>query len=473
MNDATNTQKSRQLHIEGLFAGPAEVWENVLAALRRLPGKSALAEWLQESHVRALGDHEIAIEVPPRLAPEFVERRARKPVESILKELLGQDIQVRFLPAPATDPASVATPGETTPPSSRPEPPVRSGTVGGSPLNARYRFESFVVSESNRFAWAASMAVANSPGNVYNPLLLCGSTGVGKTHLLQAIGHEVRRLHPRLHVCYVPADLFTYEFVTSLRDRHTDAFRRRYRNVDVWLFDDLQFLAGKDSTEQEFFLTFTALQEAGRQIVLCCDRYPRHMDALDSRLRSRLESGVIAEIGCPDLEARVAILRQRAEAERAQISPDVLLYIARLVPSNVRTLEGALIKLLAYCSLTGRAPSEELARNVLAAYARQPDPASLTVEAIQQATCEVFRVNLQALYGKRRDRAAVLPRQVAMYLARRLTPSSLAEIGRHFGGRDHSTVIAACARIETALQSDATLQSRLNEITRRLGIEWE
>ncbi|MBI3948496.1 MAG: chromosomal replication initiator protein DnaA [Armatimonadetes bacterium] len=468
MSHVIEIQKSRQLHIEGLFASPAELWENVLAALRRLPGKQTLAEWLRDARPVSLAGGELAVEVPPQLAPEFTARRCRGAIEGILRDLLGEEIRVRFLPAPQPPPTD---PGAPRPAPAAPPLPAPERSRSGRPLNTRYRFESFVVGESNRFAWAAAMAVASSPGSVYNPLVLCGATGVGKTHLLQAIGHEIHRLHPRLRVCCVPGDLFTYEFVTSLRERRTDTFRRRYRGVDVWLFDDFQFVAGKTSTEEEFFLTFIALQEAGRQIVLCCDRYPRHVEPLDGRLRSRLESGVIAEIGCPDVEARVAILRRKAEAERASISPDVLLYIAHLVPSNVRTLEGALIKLLAYSSLTGRPPTEDLARGVLEAYARQPAPETLTVEAIQQAACEVFRVDRKALNGRRRDRAVVVPRQVAMYLARRLTASSLVDIGRRFGGRDHSTVIAACTRVEAALKSDAELRSRLEEITHRLGIE--
>jgi len=325
------------------------------------------------------------------------------------------------------------------------------------------------VGQSNTLAWRAAMAVANAPASTYNPLLLCGGVGVGKTHLLQAIGHEIARLFPSQHVVYVTADAFTYEFVTALRERRTDAFRKRYRGADVLLVDDLQFLAGKESTEEEFFLTFTAVQEAGKQIVCCSDRCPREMPLLPDRLRSRLESGLIVEIGAPDFETRVQILRRKAEAEGLEIDEEVLLFVANLIESDVRALEGALIKLIACSSLTRRPLTCALAEETLVSYVGRKSSSSVTVETVLRATCDFYRVDAKAVKSKRRDKSVVLPRQVAMYLSRQITNAPLAEIGERFGGRDHSTVIAACNKIKGSLESDTELRAAIEEISRRLA----
>ncbi len=457
-----------QLHIEGLFENADELWENVLAALRRLPSRRSQAECLHGSRVVALDAGQITVSLPEGLSTQFVEKRCHRAVVVILNRLTGKPFEVRFVAAPA------ASASGTGPAADAPDNGARRTArpaLTGQPLNPRYTFDTFASGESNAFACRAALAVAAQPGGAYNPLVLCGGVGVGKTHLLQAIGHEIARAHPGLRLAHVTADAFTYEFVTAIRERRCDAFRKRYRQADVWLVDDIQFVAQKESTEEEFFLTFTALQEAGHQIVVTSDRYPREVQFLEARLRSRLESGLIVEVGSPDLETRVRILRRKAEAEGMRVSDDVLLFVANSVQSNVRTLEGALIKLLAYSSLTRRPLTESVARDVLEGYSGKHAAPTITVEMIQRAICDFYHVDLKALTSKRRDRAVVLPRQVAMYLARQVTEAPLTDIGHRFGGRDHSTVIAACKKIESSLPGDGQLRDAVAEISRRLGLD--
>ncbi len=459
---------TKQLHIEGLFDTTNGLWERVLTAVREAPGKRAQEEWLRHATGGTIEGDELVVSLPARFSRDFIERRCRPTVEEILLNLAGKPLRVRFVsesadaqPSPPA-PESAGSDGQT-------GAPARSGAFFGQPLNRRYRFDSFVSSENNRFALAAAMAVANAPGHSYNPLFIRGGVGIGKTHLLQAIAHEVHRLHPSVRVAYVPADVFTYEFVSALRERRSDLFRKRYRTVNVWILDDLPFIAGKESTEQEFFQTLSALQETGQQIVLSADRYPKEIPFTDQRLCSRLQSGLIADIGMPDLDARLAILRRKASNEGCQVSDDVLLLVAEMVQSSVRALEGALVKLLAYSSLTRTPLTEALARNVLVGYCSKANTnPSVSVDAIQRAICSFYQVELKALKGKRRDKGIVVPRQVAMYLSRELTDAPLTQIGSLFGGRDHSTVISACNRVKTSLSEDNALRETIEELSKRL-----
>lgn len=464
---------NKQLHIEGLFAGTAELWDNILAGLRRLPNQRAQEEWLTGARPLSFVKNELTVEVPHKFAKEFMERRCRRAIEEITEDLLGRKLQIRFVAAAgsaepersaAETPAADARPADAPPA----KPQARRPAAPSAPLSTRYRFETFATGDANQFAYAAAMAVASSPGGTYNPLFLYGGVGVGKTHLLQAIGHEIQRLHPTLRVAYVSADTFTYEFVSAIRERRTDVFRKRYRTADVWLVDDVQFIAQKESTEEEFFLTFCALQETGRQIVLASDRSPKEMHLLDSRLCSRFESGLMAELRMPNAQTRLEILRRKARAEGANVDDDVLLFVANLVQSNVRALEGALIKLLAYSSLTRTHLTCSLAHNILDGYFGKPARPVLTVDVIQRAICDYYHVDIKALKGKRRDKGIVLPRQVAMYLARQITDTPLAAIGERFGGRDHTTVLAACRKVKENLDGDRQLRAAVDELTQRL-----
>jgi chromosomal replication initiator protein len=349
------------------------------------------------------------------------------------------------------------------------KPQVVDNLVSGSlPLNARYTFDHFVVGASNRLAYAGAMAVAESPGGDYNPLFLYGGVGLGKTHLMQGIGHELRRTHPDKKVLYLSGESFTVQYVTALQQRRMEDFRRRTRGADILLIDDIQFIADKESTEEEFFHTFNTLYQTGHQIVIASDRSPRDLHTASDRMRSRFEAGLMADIKPPDLETRMAILQKKALAESANIPTDVLVYMAELIHSNIRVLEGALIKLLAYASISNAPINREMADQVLGHYFRQADTGPLDSEAIIRKVGDFYGVTVAQIKGKRRDKALVTARQVAMHLVREMTSASLPEIGRLFGGKDHTTVIHACAKIKTALKDDPQLAHAIRELMESL-----
>jgi chromosomal replication initiator protein len=361
----------------------------------------------------------------------------------------------------------------------RPEPPgdvVASGplTQRASPrldarLNPRYTFDVFVIGPSNRFAHAAALAVAESPAQAYNPLFIHGSTGLGKTHLLQAVGQYVLQQHPPLHVRYVTTETLMNEFVDALREKKVVAFKHRYRTADVLLVDDIQFLEGKENLQEEFFHTFNSLYEAGKQIVIACDRAPKKLATLEERLRTRFEWGLTTDVQPPDLETRIAILRKKVITEDLRIDdPEVLTFIADRVTTNIRELEGALTRVIAYASLTGRPISAEVAQEVLKDLFPGGASRPITIEQIQAAVCEAFRVSLAELKGDKRSQDIVYPRQVAMYLARELTDLSLPKIGAKFGGRDHSTVIHAKDKISKLLVEDREAFNLVQDLTARI-----
>src|ERR1700743_2523931 len=307
-------------------------------------------------------------------------------------------------------------------------------------LNSRYTFDNFVIGNGNQFARAAALAVAERPSRAYNPLFLYGGVGMGKTPLIHAIGHEVKRRQPMVNICYVSAEKFTNEMITSLRNDRMTSFRDRFRSVDVLLVDDIQFIAQKERTQEEFFHTFNALHESNKQIVIASDRPPKELAEIEDRLRSRFEWGLIADIQPPDLETKVAILQKKAESEKVSLPTDLALYIASNVRTNVRELEGALIRLIAYCSLTGAEISlitaQQVLKNFIDSQARK-----ITIDAIQKAVAEQFVLRVMDIKAKRKSRAIVFPRQIAMYLAKQMTEASLPEIGRQFGGKHHTTVM--------------------------------
>jgi chromosomal replication initiator protein len=380
----------------------------------------------------------------------------------------------------AGSPASTATP--------HPDAPL---------LNPRYTFEAFVTGRSNRLAEGGAHAVAQAPGEVYNPLFLYGPPGIGKTHLMHAIGHAVMAQRGPEHVCYVSGEAFTTAYVKASRENKMEEFRRRWRNIDVFLLDDIQFIAGKDKTNEEFFHTFNALYQTGKQIVISSDRSPRELKMMDERLRSRFESGLIADIAPPDLETRLAILQKKAELERMRIPDDVLLYMARLVQSNIRTLEGALVKLIAYASMVNSPVTEELASDILERYFASAgivglpsDPQSspialleaaqaastgprgrITADVIQSVVARRYGLDPEALKGKKRDKETARARQVAMLLMRELTETSLPGIGQFFGGRDHTTVMHACTTLRDQLTGDDTLRELVTELTTEIRNE--
>jgi chromosomal replication initiator protein len=335
-------------------------------------------------------------------------------------------------------------------------------------LNPRYTFDAFVIGSGNQFAHAACQAVAERPSKAYNPLFLYGGVGMGKTHLMQAIGHEIKRRTPQAAICYVSSEKFTNEMINSLRYDKMISFRDKFRTMDVLLIDDIQFLAQKERTQEEFFHTFNALHESMKQIVIASDRPPKELAEFEDRLRSRFEWGLIADIQPPDLETKVAILQKKSEQERVTLPTDVALFIASNIRSNVRELEGALIRLVAHSSLIGAeitlTYTQQVLKNFIDSQARK-----VTIESIQKAVAEQFGLRLVEIKAKNNSRSIVYPRQIAMYLAKHLTEASLPEIGRQFGGKHHTTVLHSVDKIEGVRKGDKDLNRLLNKLTEQLG----
>ncbi|CAG7838959.1 Chromosomal replication initiator protein DnaA [Clostridium haemolyticum] len=335
-------------------------------------------------------------------------------------------------------------------------------------LNPKYTFDSFVIGNSNRFAHAASLAVAESPAKAYNPLFIYGGVGLGKTHLMHAIGHYILQNTPNAKVAYVSSEKFTNELINSIKDDKNEEFRNKYRNVDVLLIDDIQFIAGKERTQEEFFHTFNALYEADKQIILSSDRPPKEIPTLEDRLRSRFEWGLIADIQAPDFETRIAILKKKADVENLNIPNEVMVYIATKIKSNIRELEGALIRIVAYSSLTNREVSVDLAAEALKDIISSEQNKQVTINLIQDIVCSYYNLRIQDLKSSRRTRNIAFPRQIAMYLSRKLTDMSLPKIGEEFGGRDHTTVIHAYEKISNILKKDESLRNVINDLNKKI-----
>jgi chromosomal replication initiator protein len=450
-----------------------QLWAQVLDSVRgRLGSPQAFDTWFKPIIPRAISDQLVELEVPNAFFVDWIHEHHLSALRQSLAEVLNATPEVRFsalepiAPAPVVfEPPAAAEPGLAA--------AGRGATARSwldSQLSPRHTFESFIVGGSSRFTHAACMAVAQSPGRAYNPLFIFGGSGLGKTHLLHAIGHQVMCGHPGLRVYYVPAERFTNEMIYAIQHAQTLAFRNKYRNVDVLLIDDIQFLAGKESTQEEFFYTFNALRDAHKQIVVTADKPPKDIPNLEVRLTSRFNQGLVTDIKQPDLETRIAILRNRCEQEGTdmRLSEDVLLLIADRIHTNIRDLEGCLVRLMAVAALTGQEITLDLAEEVLQHYVN-PEPDQLTPERIVAAVADHFGAKVDALVGQRRTRAVALPRQTAMYLLRQLTELSLVDIGRMFGGRDHSTVIYACEKVGTMVGADNEFAERINGLISTLA----
>ncbi|MEG0371547.1 MAG: chromosomal replication initiator protein DnaA [Clostridium sp.] len=340
--------------------------------------------------------------------------------------------------------------------------------IPSTTLNPKYIFDSFVVGNSNRFAHAASLAVAESPAKAYNPLFLYGGVGLGKTHLMHAIGHYITASNPSATIEYVTSEKFTNELINSIKDDKNVEFRNKYRNVDVLLVDDIQFIAGKERTQEEFFHTFNTLHEANKQIIISSDRPPKEIPTLEDRLRSRFEWGLIADIQAPDFETRIAILKKKADLEGLDIANDVMVYIADKIQSNIRELEGALIRVVAYSSLTNATISVALASEALKDIISNKTSKQITISLIQDVIGNYYNLRTEDFKSKRRTKNVVYPRQIAMYIARKLTDLSLPKIGEEFGGRDHTTVIHAYEKISNAIDKDDSLNDTINELMKKI-----
>jgi chromosomal replication initiator protein len=447
-----------------------DLWDEVSTRLRDALNDTTFSTWFGEVEGAGLDDDAFVIGVPNDFTREWIEGHFLDLVRATVRDAGGAERRVVFevLEQPqAQQPAGA--PGSAVPSAVRPLPlevAPRSEVAG---INPKYTFDSFVIGSSNRFAHAAALAVAEAPAQAYNPLFIYGHTGLGKTHLLHAIANFVTDHGGGLTCRYVTSETFMNDFINSLRDKRIEGFKQRYRTYDVLLIDDVQFFEHKERIQEEFFHTFNSLYEAGRQIVMSSDRPPRDISTLEERLRSRFEWGLITDIQPPDLETRIAILRKKVKADQIEIrDPELLTFIASRVSTNIRELEGALTRVVAFASLTGRALSVELAQDVLKDVFPQGESRQISIEGIQELVCERFGVTHDELTGDRRSQNIVYPRQVAMYLARELTDSSLPKIGKEFGGRDHTTVIHATSKIARLIREDRSVYNLVQELTARV-----
>jgi chromosomal replication initiator protein len=442
------------------------LWDAVARRLRETLSETTYDTWFAHAEARSLADGTLVVTVPNDFTRDWIESHFHGFVSGAARETLGDDVSVSFAVADRTRLSGPIERSSSV--RDRDELPYRD--TPEVELNPKYTFDLFVIGSSNRFAHAAALAVSEAPAQAYNPLFIYGGTGLGKTHLLQAIGHYVRQHSRRLTMRYVTSETFMNDFIDSLRDKRIEGFKRRYRNYDVLLIDDIQFFEGKERIQEEFFHTFNSLYEGGAQIVISSDRPPREIATLEERLRSRFEWGLLTDIQPPDLETRIAILRKKVNTERIAVTdPEVLTFIAGRVSSNIRELEGALTRVVAFSSLTDRSMTVELAEHVLKDVFPQGDAApEVTIPRIQEAVSERFGVTLEELVSPRRSQAVAYPRQVAMYLSRELTDSSLPKIGKEFGGRDHTTVIHATSKITRLIREDRSVYNLVQELTARI-----
>jgi chromosomal replication initiator protein len=433
------------------------VWRAALGELQVSLSPANFETWLKDTQLVEVEDNRFRIAVPNGFAKDWLETRYRSLISQTLARIVGYSVQVEVVVAPPDD-SSVEAVAQ---PPVRVEPTRVGGEGGATSLNPRYTFSNFIVGSANRLAHAASLSVAERPGHAYNPLFLYGGVGLGKTHLMHAIGNQVIAKFPRKRVVYATSEKFTNEFITSIQQGKIDDFRARYRRIDLLLIDDIQFIADKERTQEEFFHTFNAIHEDGKQIVLSSDRPPKAILTLEERLRSRFEWGLIADLTAPDLETRIAILRSKAEEQGVPITSDVIEFIARKVVSNIRELEGALNRIVAYASMGAMPISIELAQAVLSNVLYNPKKRQVTPERIAKAVSDYYGVDMDTLRGQKRDKAIVMPRQIAMFLMREETDVSLLRIGAELGGRDHSTVLHACDKITREAAANDELRREL------------
>ena len=444
-----------------------EVWTRILDRARRELPEQTFRTWLEPTEPLALEGDTIIVGSPDQFAADWNESKHAPLLSSLAPIALGHPLSVVFRVHEERKTRNQMDLFVAPPPPAASEQRQKQGSINAQ-LSERYTFDNFVIGKSNELAAAAAHAVSQAPGRVYNPLFLYGDTGLGKTHLMQAVAHTVMDRHPETRITFIGTEQFTNEMIGSIRERTTQEFRRRYRETDLLLVDDVQFLKGKESTQEEFFHTFNALYEAGRQIILTSDRPPSEIPGLEARLVSRFQWGMVADIELPDLEHRIAILRNKALIDHLEmtIPEDVIRFIAEHVRSNVRELEGSIIKLLAYASLKHREITVDVAREALRDKLRPGESAvasmaGLNSETIQQAVAKEWGVTTEGLRSKTRTKALTAPRQVAMYLMRELLGLQLVEIGAAFGGRDHSTVIHSLERVTATMREDPTFAQRI------------
>ncbi|MCX5782287.1 MAG: chromosomal replication initiator protein DnaA [Elusimicrobia bacterium] len=443
-----------------------EVWSSVVENLRKTMVEDSFNLWIQPLKAVSFTDSKLRIQVPNKYFSDWIKTHQQETIEKIIKEFTNEDIKLDF--EEMQDLTSILKRVEDIE-----EPAVPAPTVTithEQQFSSKYTFDRFVVGPSNRFAHGSCEAVAKAPGKQFNPLFIYGGVGLGKTHLLHAIGNFIRKNSPALRVMYVTSEKFINEFIDSLRYEKPATFRNKYRNVDCLLIDDIQFLIEKQRSQEEFFYTFNTLYDSRKQIVITSDRSPKELPNLEPRLISRFEWGVVADIMAPDLETRIAILRKKAEEEHLYIPDDVILYIATHVKSNIRELEGSLLRITAFSAFTGTPLTVDSVQKILKDIVSPPeDAAPITIDKIQHVVAKHFNLDLKDMKSKRRTDAVAFPRQIAMYLARTLTDEfSTNDIGEAFGGKDHTTVMHACNKIKAKMSTDPYFVAKINQISKEI-----
>ena len=437
-------------------------WEKILEHIERRVNPHSFNTWFRPTRLEDSAEGRLIVRVPTRLFRKRLTETYSQIIQGVLAEVGLPDAQLEFICSEPELGASAAGA------SSSPAQTKLDFDSVNHQLNPRYTFDTFVVGASNQFAHAASQAVAEQPSKSYNPLFLYGGVGLGKTHLMQAIGHTIKKRNPAARLTYVSAEKFTNEVIASIRFDRMTSFRDRVRSMDVLLVDDIQFIAAKERTQEEFFHTFNALYDQQKQIVISSDCPPKEISSIEERLRSRFEWGLIADIQMPDLETKIAILQKKAESERVKLPDDVAEYIARSIKSNIRELEGALIRLTAYASLTGceidQATAQQVLRNLIDTHDKK-----VTIEQIQKRVGEHFGLRAQDLKVRSNSKVIAYPRQVAMFLVKQLTAASLPEIGRQFGGKHHTTVLHSINKIDNLRRTDKDLNRTINRLLDSFG----
>lgn len=474
----------------------AVVWEQSLQIMQQKVQKRLYDTWIKSMIPLSMSDTVFEIGTPRQFIKEWLETKYASLIESTIHYVTKKPLKIVFInleinSLPSTSQTDTPEVQDTSVQSVQNEPSdinkqvtiptepkenfsntniVTQNSFDDTPnnLNPKYIFETFVIGNSNRFAHAASLAVAEVPAKVYNPFFIYGGVGLGKTHLMHAIGHRILDNHPQMKVLYISSEKFTNELINSIRDGNPESFRQKYRNIDVLLVDDIQFLSKKEHTQEEFFHTFNTLHEANKQIIISSDRPPREIPTLEDRLRSRFEWGLITDIQAPDLETRIAILRKKAIIENIEVPNDVVVYIASRIDNNIRELEGALIRVMAYASLNKLPITMDLATEALKEIFPNGKPKQITPQLIQEVVANYFKIKMDELLAKKRTRNVAFPRQIAMYLCRELTETSLPRIGELFGGRDHTTVIHAHDKIHRERNDDPKLNTTILELIKKI-----
>ena len=435
-----------------------QIWEEALKMIEEETSPVSFATWIQPIVPCGIIGNKIILQVKESFLKEIIEKRHLPLIRTAIKMVTKNEYDIMITTEEEQKAGNLHNLAA--------EKPVENELARN--LNPKYVFDSFVVGNSNRMAHAASLAVAKSPAQAYNPLFLYGNSGLGKTHLMHSIGHFILDRNPQAKVLYVTSETFTNELINSIQNNKNEEFRNKYRNIDVLMIDDIQFISKKEGTQEEFFHTFNALYESNKQIIISSDRPPKEIKTLEDRLRSRFEWGLIADVQPPDYETRIAILKKKAERDNLTVPDDVMAYIAKNIASNIRELEGALTRIVAFATLTNQDISIALAENSLKDIFSENSATPLTPELIQQVVAEYYNIRVEDIQGSKKPKNIAFPRQVSMYLCRKLLDISLPKIGESFGGRDHTTVIYAISKIEKQLESDEGLQKTVHALEKEI-----